>query len=61
MRLTTCGIDVGSSAVKVVVLDDDGDGGAALRATHLERIRRRDPRVVLAGALRAALATAKVD
>lgn len=61
MRLTTCGIDVGSSAIKVVVLDDDGDGGAELRATHLERIRRRDPRVVLAAGLRAALATAKVD
>ena len=61
MRLTTCGIDVGSSAIKVVVLDDDGDGGAELRATHLERIRRRDPRAVLAAGLRAALATAKVD
>lgn len=61
MRLTTCGIDVGSSAIKVVVLDDDGDGGAELRATHLERIRRRDPRAVLAAGLRSALATAKVD
>ncbi|MBK9033732.1 MAG: benzoyl-CoA reductase subunit D [Myxococcales bacterium] len=60
-RLTTCGIDVGSSAIKVVILDDDADRGAELRATHLERIRRRAPQAVLAAALRSALATAKVD
>ncbi|MBE7454440.1 MAG: benzoyl-CoA reductase subunit D [Kofleriaceae bacterium] len=60
-RLTTCGIDVGSSSIKVVVLDDDGDGGGALRATHLERIRRRDPRAVLRAALTAALDAARVE
>ncbi len=60
-RLTTCGIDVGSSAIKVVVLDDDGDGGGTLRATHLERIRRRDPRAVLTTALAAALHAAGVE
>ncbi|MBI5516971.1 MAG: benzoyl-CoA reductase subunit D [Deltaproteobacteria bacterium] len=46
-RLTTAGIDVGSSAIKVAVVDDEGDGGATLRATHVERLRRRDPRTVL--------------
>jgi len=60
-RLTTCGIDVGSSSIKIAVFDDDGDGGGTLRATHLERIRRRDPRAVLTTALRTALDAASVD
>jgi len=60
-RLTTCGIDVGSSSIKVVVLDDDGDGTSAVRAMRLERIRRRDPRVVLDGVVRAALDGAQVE
>jgi bcr-type benzoyl-CoA reductase subunit D len=60
-RLTCAGIDVGSSSIKVAVLDDDGGGAARLRAITLERIRRRDPRAVLAGAFRAALAEAQVD
>jgi benzoyl-CoA reductase subunit D len=46
-RLTTAGIDVGSSAVKVAVVDDEGEGAATVRATAVERLRRRDPRVVL--------------
>ncbi len=60
-RLTTCGIDVGSSAIKVAVLDDDGDGTSALRATYLERIRRRDPRAVLKSAFAAALEAARAE
>jgi benzoyl-CoA reductase subunit D len=59
-RLTCAGIDVGSSSIKVAVVDDDGDGGGALRATVLDRIRRRDPRTVLDGVLRTALTEAKV-
>jgi len=60
-RLTTCGIDIGSSSIKVVVLDDDSDGSGVLRATHLERIRRRDPRAVLRSTFAAALDAAGVD
>jgi benzoyl-CoA reductase subunit D len=59
-RLTTCGIDIGSSSIKVAVVDDDGAGGAELRATRLERIRRREPRVVLRAVLDQTLAEAGV-
>jgi benzoyl-CoA reductase subunit D len=59
-RLTCAGLDVGSSSIKVAVVDDDGDS-ATVRTLYLERIRRRDPRVVLAGALAAALGRARVD
>jgi benzoyl-CoA reductase subunit D len=59
-RLTCAGLDVGSSSIKVAILDDDGDGGATIRATLLERIRRRDPRAVLRSVLAAALAEAQV-
>jgi benzoyl-CoA reductase subunit D len=41
--LFTAGIDVGSSAVKVVVLRDKGDDEARVLASRCERIRRRDP------------------
>lgn len=41
--LTTAGIDVGSSAVKVAVVAEHEDGTAELRAHGVERIRRRDP------------------
>ena len=41
--LLTAGIDVGSSGVKVVVMEDTGDAGARLLASRTERIRRRDP------------------
>ncbi|MEZ5990211.1 MAG: benzoyl-CoA reductase subunit D [Planctomycetota bacterium] len=37
------GIDVGSSAVKAVVMRDDGRGGEAVLAKGVERMRRRDP------------------
>lgn len=39
----TAGIDVGSSAVKCVVVEDGGDGNAHILASGAERIRRRDP------------------
>jgi benzoyl-CoA reductase subunit D len=41
--LRVAGIDVGSSAIKVVVMEDVGAGGARVLARGTERIRRRDP------------------
>jgi benzoyl-CoA reductase subunit D len=43
------GIDVGSSTVKVAVLEDRGDEGAKLLAGEVERVRRRDAREVAEG------------
>jgi benzoyl-CoA reductase subunit D len=59
-RLTCAGIDVGSSSIKVAIVDDDGERGAVVRASCLERIRRRDPRTVLRGAYERALAEAGI-
>ena len=42
--LVTAGIDVGSSAVKAVVMKDRGTDGAELLIGRSERMRRRDPR-----------------
>ncbi|HEX5050745.1 MAG TPA: BadF/BadG/BcrA/BcrD ATPase family protein, partial [Planctomycetota bacterium] len=54
--LCTVGVDVGSSAIKVVVLRDRGDGtGAELRAHVTERLRRRDAMAVVETALAQAL------
>ncbi|GMR24008.1 MAG: acyl-CoA dehydratase activase [Acidobacteriota bacterium] len=39
----TAGIDVGSSAVKIAVMEIRGDGGAKILSSGAERIRRRDP------------------
>lgn len=44
--LRVAGIDVGSSAVKVALLESRGDGDARVVASATERIRRRDPRAV---------------
>ncbi len=41
--LKVAGIDVGTAAIKIVILDEAADGTAAVRATRCERIRRRDP------------------
>jgi benzoyl-CoA reductase subunit D len=41
-RLVTAGVDVGSAAVKVAVVETDGAGGERLLAGESERIRRRD-------------------
>jgi benzoyl-CoA reductase subunit D len=62
-RLTCAGIDVGSSSIKVAIVDDDGEGdggGERVRAVAAERIRRRDPRAVLEAAMTRALETAGV-
>jgi len=49
--LTTVGIDVGSSAIKVAVMRDDGQGDETMLAGHAERLRRRDPLPVVEAAL----------
>jgi benzoyl-CoA reductase subunit D len=64
--IITCGIDVGSSAVKVAVLrSPEGSGrareGAEQLALHTERIRRRDQRLVIEKAYEDALAKAGVS
>ena len=41
--LQVAGVDVGSAAVKVVVLEAPAEGEATLRVGRRERIRRRDP------------------
>jgi len=41
--LRVAGVDVGSSAIKVVLLDDVAGGAPRLLARAVERIRRRDP------------------
>jgi benzoyl-CoA reductase subunit D len=44
--MVVAGIDVGSSAIKIVVMEDMESAGARVLARATERIRRRDPRVV---------------
>jgi benzoyl-CoA reductase subunit D len=55
------GVDVGSSAVKAVVLRDAGEDGARLLADRVERIRRRDPLRVAGEVFAAVLAAAGVS
>lgn len=60
MSVLTCGIDVGSSAVKVAVLSSPpGSGrerhGATVLATSFDRIRKRDQREVVDAVLEDAL------
>src|SRR3990170_2430608 len=40
--LLTAGIDIGSSTIKVVVMEDKGEAGARVLAGRAERIRKRD-------------------
>jgi benzoyl-CoA reductase subunit D len=60
-RLVTAGVDVGSSAVKVVVLEDVPGTEARVLAASGERIRRRDPQKVAGELFEASLARAGVD
>ncbi len=46
--LVVAGIDVGSSAVKVAIVEDRGEAGARKLGGRFERIRRRDPQRVAA-------------
>ena len=45
--LVSAGIDVGSSAIKVAVMEDRDDGSSKMRAGKVVRIRRRDPMAVV--------------
>ncbi|MCC7033984.1 MAG: benzoyl-CoA reductase subunit D [Acidobacteria bacterium] len=47
--MITAGIDVGSAAVKVALMDTDGPGSERLLGCVVERIRRRDPLAVVDG------------
>ncbi len=58
--LLTSGVDVGSSAVKVAVLECAEDGSAVVKSLHAERIRRRDLRKVIAETYEVALEEAGV-
>lgn len=59
--LFTAGIDVGTSAVKVAIVRDDGAGSESVLAVYSERIRRRDPVQVAERAFEAALERASVE
>jgi benzoyl-CoA reductase subunit D len=56
----TCGIDVGTSAIKVAVMRETEPGRSELLAAHGERLRRRDPLQVVDSALDGALLQAGV-
>ncbi|MEO8677864.1 MAG: benzoyl-CoA reductase subunit D [Vicinamibacterales bacterium] len=58
--MITSGIDVGSAAIKVALVDTDGQGGERLLAGVTERVRRRDSLAVVETAYQAALDGAKV-
>jgi benzoyl-CoA reductase subunit D len=58
--LLTAGIDVGSSAIKVAVLDVPEEDGGRILASRFERIRRRDPLRVAKNVFAATLAEAGV-
>ena len=56
----SAGVDVGASSVKVAIMKSSGDEQIELLATSSDRIRRRDPREVIAGQYEQALKTAGV-
>ncbi len=58
--LLVAGIDIGSSAVKVAVMEDRGEKGADLLFGRGERIRKRDPHQVAADLFEHALSEASV-
>ncbi len=58
--MITTGIDVGSAAIKVAVMDTDGAGAERLRGAVTERVRKRDSLAVVETAYEAALADAGV-
>ena len=58
--MITTGIDVGSAAIKVAVMDTDGAGGEHLLAAVTERVRKRDAMAVVDAAYDAAIAAARV-
>ena len=56
--LRVAGIDVGSSAVKVVLIEDRAEEGATMCEGQAERIRRRDPLAVARDLFQACLSRA---
>jgi len=46
-HVLVAGLDVGTAAVKLVILDDSPAAAPVVRATRVERIRRRDPQKVV--------------
>jgi len=58
--LLTCGLDVGTAAIKAAVLRVAADGSAEVLGAHVERVRRRDPGQVAAAAFAAVLQQAEV-
>ncbi len=65
-QVITCGIDVGSSAIKAAIFSSPkGSGrmrvGSELLALHTERIRRRDQRMVIKRTYEEALKIAGID
>ncbi|MFN8062334.1 MAG: benzoyl-CoA reductase subunit D [Vicinamibacterales bacterium] len=59
-RLVTAGVDVGSAAVKVAIVETDGEGVERLLAGSVERIRRRDAVAVAESLFDGALAEAAI-
>lgn len=59
-NLHTVGIDVGSSAVKAVLIRQKTDGSFEKVATRCERIRRREPKHVIESAFKQVLDEAKL-
>jgi len=59
--MITAGIDVGSAAVKVALLDTNDSGSERMVAGVVERIRRRDPLAVVQTAFATALVDAGAD
>ena len=58
--MITTGIDVGSAAIKVAVVETDDDGGERLLSGVVERVRRRDPLAVVGTSYDAAMDQAGV-
>ncbi len=48
-RLVTAGVDVGSAAIKVAIVESDDGGREAMLAGRAERVRRRNPVLVAEG------------
>jgi benzoyl-CoA reductase subunit D len=48
-RLVTAGVDVGSAAIKIAIVESDAHGHEAMLAGRSERVRRRNPVAVAEG------------
>jgi benzoyl-CoA reductase subunit D len=59
--MVTAGIDVGSAAVKVALVESRDDGSASMLAGRAERVRRRDPVAIAHDVFEEALAEAGVE